>query len=107
MPSFSLTVLGVDVSFKADVEQERVEAAKRLVEERFRKLEASGRQLGREKLLLFAALGLADDVETCNRKLERLESGVVGLLAQIDAADVDVRESATDAAGIPAGDQAC
>ncbi len=86
MPSHSLTVLGLDVSFKAEADQHRVENAKKLVENRFRQLDASGRQLSKEKLLTFVALGLADDLLQCNQKVSEHESQLLGLLAKIEEA---------------------
>ena len=38
MRSYNLTVLGLEVSFKAEADERRVESARQLVEKRFEKL---------------------------------------------------------------------
>lgn len=86
MPNYSMTVLGLQVSFKAEADQKRVEEAKNLVEERFRRLNSDGKQISKEKLLLFVALGLADDLLQSNQKLRHNENGLARLLAKIDEA---------------------
>ena len=56
MRTYNLTVLGLEVSFKAEADPARVETAKALVEERFNRLKFHGRQLSKEKLLTFLVL---------------------------------------------------
>ena len=85
MPSYNLSVLGLDVSFKAEADPQRVHSAKSLVEERFHKLN-DGRQINREKLLTFVALGLADDLLQSTQKHSVLEERIAELLAKIDEA---------------------
>ncbi len=85
MPSYTMTVLGLQVAFKAEADHKRVDEAKNLVEERFRRLQSDGKQLSKEKLLLFVALGLADDLLQSNQRLREHENGVARLLAKIDA----------------------
>lgn len=84
MPSYTMTVLGLQVAFKAEADQKRVKAAQELVEERYKRLQADGKQISKEKLLLFVALGLADDLLQSNQKLRANENGVARLLAKID-----------------------
>lgn len=62
MRSHSLEVLGLEVSFKAEADPRRIERARTLLEERYAKLSQHGGQLSKEKLLIFLALSLADDV---------------------------------------------
>jgi cell division protein ZapA len=86
MPSYNMTVLGVPVSFKAEADQKRVEDAKRLVEERYKRLSPEGKQISKEKLLLFVAMGLADDLLQSNQRLRGQEESLARLLAKIDEA---------------------
>ena len=84
MPSYSLSIMGLELSFKTDAGPERVSAAKELVEQRYNLLKAGGKTLGKEKLLAFVALGLADDVLMSHQQLGDLESRVSKLLTKID-----------------------
>lgn len=84
MQSFNLTVLGLEVSFKAEADPKRVEQAKALVEERFNRLKFHGRQLSKEKLLTFLVLGLADDLLQSNRQEADMRSRMEALLAKIE-----------------------
>ena len=43
-----------------------------------------GKQISKEKLLLFVAMGLADDLLQSNQKLRSQEDGLEQLLAMID-----------------------
>ena len=84
MPSYNLSILGLDLSFKTDAPQERVDSAKELVEQRYNLLKAGGKTLGKEKLLAFVALGLADDMLLSNQRLDALHDRVGELLHKID-----------------------
>lgn len=84
MPSYTLSLLGLELSFKTDAEPERVASAKEMVEQRYNLLQAGGKSLGKEKLLAFVALGLADDVIMSNQRLDALRSRVGRLLTKID-----------------------
>ncbi len=84
MPSYSMTVTGLQVSFKAEADQKRVQDARNLVEERYKRLQPEGKQISKEKLLLFVAMGLADDLLQSNQKLRSQEDGLEQLLAMID-----------------------
>ncbi|NJB68173.1 cell division protein ZapA [Desulfobaculum xiamenense] len=84
MPSYTLSVLDLEVSFKAKADHTRVLKAKELLEERYRELTQHGRRLSKEKLLTFLALGLADDLLQSTRKLEELDGKLSGLLTKID-----------------------
>lgn len=87
MPTHTLTVLGLEVSFKAKADHERVQQAKNLLEERYRELNQHGRRLSKEKLLTFLALGLADDILQQSRNLEQIDGRIGGILDRIaDAA---------------------
>ena len=84
MPKYSLSIVGLDLSFTTDAEPQRVEAARKLVEQRYNLLQAGGKTLGKEKLLAFVALGLADDVLMSHQQLGDLETRVSKLLTKID-----------------------
>ena len=68
--SFSLTVLGIDIPFRAGTDRARIEAVKNLLEERFaaQKQRSHGGQ-SKEILLTFMALGLADDLLQWRKQL--------------------------------------
>lgn len=85
MPSYNLSVLGLDVSFKAEEGPERVYSAKRLVEGRFEKL-VDGKTISKEKLLTYLALGLADELLQSSRRQSEMEAKIAELLAKIDGA---------------------
>ena len=84
MPKYSLSIVGLDLSFTTDAEPQRVEAARKLVEQRYNLLQAGGKTLGKEKLLAFVALGLADDMLLSNQQLDELHDRVGELLLKID-----------------------
>lgn len=88
MPSYTLTVLDLEVSFKAQADHERVQAAKELLEDRYKELTQHGRRLSKEKLLTFLALGLADDLLQNKEDLDALEERLASLDAKIDQAQV-------------------
>lgn len=88
MPSYTLSVLDLEVSFKAQADHERVQAAKELLEDRYKELTQHGRRLSKEKLLTFLALGLADDLLQCTERLEELEERLAGIADKIDEADL-------------------
>ncbi len=87
MPSYTLSVLDLDVSFKAQADHERVQAAKELLEERYKELTQHGGRLSKEKLLTFLALGLADDLLQNTHKLKELEQRLIKIATKIDQAN--------------------
>ncbi len=84
MPSYNLEILGLTLSFKTDAEPDRVEAARVMVEERCKLLGSGGKALGKEKLLAFVALGLADDVLMSNQRLGEIMQRAGTLLKKIE-----------------------
>ncbi|ABB37780.1 hypothetical protein Dde_0979 [Oleidesulfovibrio alaskensis G20] len=84
MRSYNLSVLGLEVSFKAEADPQRVEQARQLVEERYNKLKFHGKQLSKEKLLTFLVLGLADDLLQSNHQHQEFDKRLAALLAKID-----------------------
>jgi len=84
MHSFNLTVLGLEISFRAEADQRRVENAKALVEERFERLRFHGGRISREALLTFLVLGLADDLLQSHEQLADTQYRIDALLTKID-----------------------
>ena len=80
MPSYTITVNGLEISFKTDADAERIQIAQTLLEERFTELSKGGRYISREKLLTLLALGMADDYLEVRRKLASLEARMQELL---------------------------
>jgi cell division protein ZapA len=80
MPSYTITVNGLEISFKTDADEPRIQAAQTLLEERFAELSKGGRYISREKLLTLLALGMADDYLEIRRKLAGLEARMQELL---------------------------
>ncbi|MBG0777597.1 MAG: cell division protein ZapA [Desulfovibrionaceae bacterium] len=86
MPSYNLSVLDLNVSFKAEADPQRIQDAKTLVEERYEQLHFQGKQISKEKMLTFLALGLADDLLMSNHSVDAVQDRVERLVAKIDAA---------------------
>jgi len=84
MHSFNLTVLGLEISFRAEADLGRVENARSLVEERFERLRFHGGRISREALLTFLALGLADDLLQSHDQLSDVQNRIDALLTKID-----------------------
>ncbi|XPV76104.1 MAG: cell division protein ZapA [Desulfovibrio sp.] len=80
MSRFNLTLLGLELTFKADASKERVARAQELVEERARDLKRDGNEISKERLLTFLVLTLADDYLEVQDKLENLEKRLANLL---------------------------
>ena len=84
MRRHSLTVLGQEVSFKAEADPGRVERARALLEERFEQLTRNGGHLSKEKLLTFLALALADDFIQAQDDKDETKNRVKKLLTSIE-----------------------
>lgn len=80
MPRYTITVNGLDLSFKTDADEKRIQSAQALIEERFSELSRDGRYISREKLLTLLALGIADDLLELRQRLEGLEARMQELL---------------------------
>ncbi len=76
---------------------ERVQRAARLVEERFaeQKLRARGGQ-SKESLLIFLALGFADDLLQSEKKQDAVQERIASLLTQIEEFECVVPWSVRD-----------
>ncbi len=80
MPRYTLSLMGLDISFKTDATADRVEAAKGLLEERYEDLNKNAGDLSKERLLTFLALSLADDYLENQQKLRSLEEKIGQIL---------------------------
>jgi len=80
-----LTVLGLDLSFAADVPPERIHKAVDLVHQRYRDLQGRASSMSKERLLTYLALSLADDYLQDQGKLSQLEGNLQQLLSKIDS----------------------
>lgn len=84
MRNHTLTIMGLEVSFKAEADPTRVERAKTLIEERYAKLTSHGGQISKEKLLTFLALSLADDLIALQDDREKTQEHINRLLTGIE-----------------------
>ncbi|MDO9082278.1 MAG: cell division protein ZapA [Humidesulfovibrio sp.] len=80
MPRYTISVNGLELSFKTDADEKRIQAAQALLEERFSELSRDGRYISREKLLTLLALGIADDYLELRQRLTGLEARMQELL---------------------------
>jgi len=80
MPSYTITVNGLELSFKTDADEKRIQAAQALLEERFAELSRGGKYISREKLLTLLALGMADDYLELQQRMTGLEARMQELL---------------------------
>jgi cell division protein ZapA len=84
MPSYNISVLGLDVYFKTSAGSERIKRASGLIEDRFKRLDQRGRNLSKEKLLVFLALGLADDYLQTKESLDNVQERLNSLLDRLE-----------------------
>ena len=80
-----MTVLGLDLSFAADVPPERIHNAVDFVHQRYRDLQGRASNMSKERLLTYLALSLADDYLQDQGKLSQLEGNLQQLLSKIDS----------------------
>ena len=85
MSGYNLTVLGLDLSFAADVPPERIDKAVDFVHQRYRDLQGRASSMSKERLLTYLALSLADDYLQDQGKLSQLEGNLQQLLSKIDS----------------------
>ena len=80
MPRYTLNLFGLEISFKTDAENDRIEAAQAYLEEKYKELTTTAGDLSKEKALTFLLLSLADDYLVGQQKLERLEEKIGEIL---------------------------
>ena len=84
MPSYIVRILGQEVSFKTNAEEDRIRQAEQLIKNRFQGLDTYGSRVNNEKLLILVALSLADDYIQTRQRLDELEDKMSRLLEKID-----------------------
>ena len=84
MPSYNVRLLGQEVSFKTNAEEDRIRQAEQLIKNRFQGLDTYGSRVNNEKLLILVALSLADDYIQTRQRLDELEDKMSRLLEKID-----------------------
>lgn len=80
MSSYTLNILGLEISFKTDAESRRIEAAQALIRDRAEELTRNARDMSKEKVLTFLTLSLADDYLVAEEKRARLEEKISEIL---------------------------
>lgn len=80
-----MTVLGLDLSFAADVPPERIHKAVDLIHQRYQDLQGRVSNMSKERLLTYLALSLADDYLHDQGKMSQLEGTLQQLLSKIDS----------------------
>ena len=81
MPRFSISILGLTVTFRTDADEIRIQAAKELLEQRFGELGSDGSNISKDKLLACLGLSLADDYLESKARLEALEARMAKLMS--------------------------
>ncbi|MFO7878151.1 MAG: cell division protein ZapA [Desulfovermiculus sp.] len=84
MPSYNVRLLGQEVSFKTNAEEDRIRQAEQLIKNRFQGLDTYGSRVSNEKLLILVALSLADDYIQTRQRLDELEDRMNQLLERFD-----------------------
>ncbi len=84
MPVYNLQVLGLELSFSADISEERLGKAVELIEKRYRNLESQVGLMSKERLLTYLALSLADDYLHDKERLREVENSLAKLISKID-----------------------
>ncbi|MFO8033488.1 MAG: cell division protein ZapA [Desulfohalobiaceae bacterium] len=85
MHSYHLSILGHEIAFRTNAEEERIREAERLIAQRFKRLDTHGSRVSNEKLLILVALSLADDYLQTDQKLRDLQVRIQQLLDKIEA----------------------
>ncbi|MCF8105011.1 MAG: cell division protein ZapA [Desulfohalobiaceae bacterium] len=86
MASYKMNLLGQEVSFKTNADDERIREAERLIRDRYNGLNERGSRLSTEKLLILVALSLADELIQTSQRLGSTEEKIDQLLQVIDGA---------------------
>lgn len=84
MHSYHLNVFELDISFKTEADQARVESACAYVENLYRDLKLHGNHLGRDRLLTILILGIADDLLQLRQQEAAAEARLNTLLQRIE-----------------------
>ncbi|MBG0791195.1 MAG: cell division protein ZapA [Desulfovibrionaceae bacterium] len=88
MPRYTLTLLGLEISFKTDADNQRIEAAQALIENKYKELVAGAGDISKERVLTYLILSLADDYLVADETRRRLE-GKIGEILEKTSTDPD------------------
>ncbi|BCS89344.1 cell division protein ZapA [Pseudodesulfovibrio sediminis] len=80
MPRYTLTLLGLDISFKTDADSTRIKAAQTLIENKHKELVEGAGDISKERLLTYLLLSLADDFLVAEEKRTRQEEKIGEIL---------------------------
>nr|WP_291322755.1 cell division protein ZapA [Desulfonatronospira sp.] len=89
MFEYNLNILGLDLNFKTDADPERIDQAREYLEKRYSELKNRGKKLSKERLLVYLALGLADDYLQSDIRLSLLQDRIDELVNKIDSPEAD------------------
>lgn len=78
-----VNVLGINVAFRPGADMTRAREAARIVERQYEALKSSGVQ-GKDIMLTFLALGLADELLQMKTRQEGIQRRLEGLLEKIE-----------------------
>ncbi|WP_363331009.1 cell division protein ZapA [Desulfonatronospira sp.] len=81
--------MGLDLNFKTDADPERIDQAREYLEKRYSELKNRGKKLSKERLLVYLALGLADDYLQSDIRLSLLQDRIDELVNKIDSPEAD------------------
>ncbi|MGN1038114.1 MAG: cell division protein ZapA [Mailhella sp.] len=84
MQSYHLTLCDLQVAFRTEASAQRVEKARRYVEERYSRVKAQGGQFARDKLLLMLLISMADDLLELQKKTAMTNSRMDELLQLLE-----------------------
>ena len=80
-------VLGTAISFRTESDPALIEEARDIVEERYKELQdRSGGRYGRDELLSFLVLGVADELLKTQQSLQEVEERLANMLRRIEEA---------------------
>ena len=80
MPRYTLTLLGLEISFKTDADNKRIEAAQAFIENKYKELVDGAGDISKERVLIYLLLSLADDYLVADEKMKRLEGKIGEIL---------------------------
>lgn len=80
MPRYTMSLCGLEISFKTDADKDRIEAARGLLEERFDDLNRNGNNVSKDRLLACLALAMTDDYLEVSARLADMEARIEKLL---------------------------
>lgn len=101
MHSYQLDVCDLKVGFRTEAEPERVERARRYVEELYTQMKGQGGALNRDRLLAILLIGLADDVLQLREQYSKADGRLDELLNCLKNCGSDVEIAAPEGQADP------